>query len=117
MIQRQPISTLFPYTTLFRSSKSSQPLTPCSRSRQNALVARTCVRPARSFASCCARIPSSLIAAGSVADLKRRIQDLEAFLELGLGDAERRVGHDRVPAHEREHPAVEQGLGHGLHLA
>src|SRR5215510_8179235 len=30
MIRRPPRSTLFPYTTLFRSSMSSPPLSPCS---------------------------------------------------------------------------------------
>src|SRR5487761_121650 len=31
------------------------------------------------------------------------VEDLQAFVQLRLCDAQRRVGHDRVPAHEREH--------------
>src|SRR5205814_1415766 len=59
---------------------------------------------------------SRLVSDGPVAELKRGVEYLVALLELCLGDAKRRVGHDRVPAHEGVHPTVEQRLGDGLHL-
>src|SRR5690349_11012350 len=92
-------------------SKSSQPSTSCRRSRQNAFVRRMSFRPDCSFLSC-----SSLIADRSVADLEDRVEDLEALIQLGLLNAQRWVGHDRVPAHERVHTRVHQRLRDRLHL-
>src|SRR5438309_5298887 len=51
-----------------------------------------------------------------VADLEHRVEDLEPLVELGLAYAQRRVGHDDVPAHERVHARVEQGLADRFHL-
>src|SRR2546428_5617998 len=47
MIRRPPRSTLFPYTTLFRSKRTSTPPSglPCSRSLEDAVVARRSVPP------------------------------------------------------------------------
>src|SRR6266571_4534887 len=79
------------FAVIGRRSKSSHPLTSCSRARQKALVASTPASPARSLSSCWSRSSSKLISDCAVADLKCPIKDLEALVELGLGDAQRRV--------------------------
>src|SRR5579864_9061206 len=99
-----------------RRSKSSQVRTAWSRARQKSFVSSTPTRPCRSLRSWAARSSSRLSPERAVADLKRRVEDLEALVELGLGDAERWAGHDRVPPDERVHAGVGQRLADRLHL-
>src|SRR6266571_412411 len=100
-----------------RRSKSSQPCTSVRRERQKALERSTSPRPPRSFRSCRSFSSSALLTGDCpVADLERGIEDLEALVELGFGDAERGDGHDHIPARERVHASFEQGLGDRLHL-
>src|SRR5258707_1610577 len=47
---------------------------------------------------------------GPVADLEHRVQDLEALIELGFGDAKRRGGQYPTPTRRSEHARAEQSL-------
>src|SRR5215207_2613823 len=51
-----------------------------------------------------------------VGDVERAVDDLEALGQLRLGDAQRRVGVDRVVGEHRVHAVVAQELPDRLHL-
>src|SRR5438477_11093920 len=90
-------------------AKSSQPRNDVSRERQNAFARNKSETPACSRASCKARSSSTSAGEGAVSNLEHRVQDLEPLIELGLGDAQRRVGHDHVPPQEGVHARIDQG--------
>src|SRR5207247_4026221 len=51
-----------------------------------------------------------------VRDLEALVDDVQALLQLGLGDAQRRVGEEAVPAHQGVEPLLAEELAEGGHL-